>query len=114
MSEDKDILGIVRISALTLTKLNCQISIVEEFSGSGVIEKAKSPDLSLIIIDSDKNHFESAALIESVRKQDGSAKKKILLIHEGELDKDTFFKAGCDSIMKKDEFKRAVNNILVM
>lgn len=114
MSEDKDIMGIVRISALTLTKLNCQISVEEDHSSQGVIKNSCSPDLNLVIIDCDKNHPESASLIEAIRKQEGSAKKKILLIHSGEIDKDPFFKAGCDSIMKKDEFKRVVNNILVM
>ncbi len=114
MSEDKDIMGIVRISALTLTKLNCQISVMEEHSSEGVIKNSESPDLSLIIIDCDKNHSESASLISEVRKQEGSAKKKILLIHSDKIDKNPFFIAGCDSIMKKDEFKRVVNNILVM
>jgi hypothetical protein len=114
MSEDKDIMGIVRVSALTLTKLNCQISVVEEHSSNGVLTNSVSPDLNLIIIDSDKDYSEAVSLIKEVRTQEGSAKKKILLIHSGEIDKDPFFKAGCDSIMKKDEFKRVVNNILVM
>ncbi len=114
MSEDKEIMGIVRISALTLTKLNCQISVLEEHSSDGVLTNSVSPDLDLIIIDTDKDHSEAVSLIKEVRTQEGSAKKKILLIHGGVLDKDPFFKAGCDSIMKKDEFKRVVNNILVM
>ncbi len=114
MSEDKEIMGIVRISALTLTKLNCQISVLEEHSNDGVLENSVSPDLDLIIIDTDKAHSEAVSLIKEVRTQEGSAKKKILLIHSSDIDKDAFFKAGCDSIMKKDEFKRVVNNILVM
>ena len=114
VTNDADISVIIRISALTLTKLNCQISIEELQDSDAVLDASTSPDLNLIIIDSDRNIDDAVSMITSIRKKEGSATKKILLIHSGEIYKDPFFKAGCDSIMRKDEFKRVVNNILVM
>jgi DNA-binding response OmpR family regulator len=114
LSDDADISGIVRISALTLTKLNCQIALEELREHEAVLAGSESPNLNLIIIDNDQKAGDTISLISSIRKKEGSATKKILLIHSGEIDKSPFFKAGCDSIMRKDEFKRVVNNILAM
>ncbi|MBK6878726.1 MAG: hypothetical protein IPG99_20400 [Ignavibacteria bacterium] len=114
ITNDADISLIIRISALTLTKLNCQISIEELHDKDAVLEASASPEINLIIIDNDRNIDEAVSMITSIRKKEGSATKKILLIHNGEIYKDPFFKAGCDSIMRKDEFKRVVNNILLM
>lgn len=114
LSDDADISGIVRISALTLTKLNCQIALEELREHEAVLAGSESPNLNLIIIDNDQKAGDTISLISSIRKKEGSATKKILLIHSGEIDKSPFFKAGCDSIMNKDEFKRVVNNVLSM
>lgn len=114
VTNDADISVIIRISALTLTKLNCQISIDEPENMDAALNASVAPDLNLIIIDNDRSSDDAVSMIGSIRKKEGSAAKKILLIHSGEIYKDPFFKAGCDSIMKKDEFKRVVNNILVM
>ena len=38
----------------------------------------------------------------------------LFTVFSDEIDRDEFFKSGCDSIMTKEEFKRVINNILVM
>jgi len=110
ISSDKDLSGIVRISALTLTKLNCQVTIEESVDPDEVRKKSSAANLDMIIIDNDSGSGDTLGLINDLRS---SFKKKIILLHSTPVEREKIFQAGCDSIMTKDEFKRVINNILV-
>jgi DNA-binding NarL/FixJ family response regulator len=112
ISSDKELNGIVRISALTLTKLNCQISISETDIPETALKESSSANLDLIIIDLDQNLFEPLNLIRQIRNGNSSGVKKILSVFSENADRDAIYEAGCDSIMSKSEFKKVVNNIL--
>jgi len=66
----------------------------------------------LIIIDLDEKKFDPLILIKDIRSNGDSKIKKIISVYSDKADKDETYKAGCDSIMSKSEFKKAVNNIL--
>ncbi len=112
-SEDKDLTEIIKISALTLTKLNCQVSLENTADYNYAVERSRDSNLDLIILDNDLENVDLIKLIQEVRKDAGSKNKKIILLYSGSVNRDEIFKAGCDSIMTKEEFKRAANNILV-
>lgn len=112
MSSDKDLNGIINISALTLTKLNCQVSIQETADPSHAYIQSKVLNLDLILIDLDEKEFDPVQLITGIRKHPESCTKKIISVYSGEIDKNEIYKAGCDSIMSKDEMKKVINNIL--
>ncbi|HQY51009.1 MAG TPA: hypothetical protein PK294_03285 [Ignavibacteria bacterium] len=114
VTSDKELSGIVKISALTLTKLNCQVEIRESFEFEDTINLSKEENLDMIIIDADNKELNILKLIEEIRSYEESSSKKIMTVFSDEIDRDEFFKAGCDSIMTKEEFKRVINNILVM
>lgn len=113
VSSDRDITGIIKISAMTLTKLNCQVSIEETSVFESAVEKSKAVNLDLIIIDDDMGNDDSVKLITQIREDINSKNKKIIFLYSGSINRDEVFKAGCDSIMSKEEFKRVVNNVLV-
>lgn len=112
-TSDKDLSDITKISALTLTKLNCQVTVDIIHSGNEAIERSKAENLHLIILDSDSENADVKKLIKEIRKDKLSQNKKIVVVFSESINKEEIFNAGCDSIMKKDEFKRVVNNILV-
>lgn len=114
VTSDKELSGIVKISALTLTKLNCQVEIRESFEFEDTINLSKEENLDMIIIDADNKELNILKLIEEIRSYEESSSKKIMTVFSDKIDRDEFFKAGCDSIMTKEEFKRVINNILVM
>ena len=113
VSADKDLMSIIRISALTLTKLNCQISIDETSEYESAAQKTGAVNLDLIIVDNDMNKKETADFVKRIRHDQNSKTKKIICLYSDSIDRDEIFKAGCDSIMTKDEFKRVANNVLV-
>lgn len=112
VSSDREFNGIIKISALTLTKLNCQISITETDIPETVLKESKAVNLDLIIIDSDGLKTNALSLINEIRNVQESKKKKIILVHSDEIKREEVYKAGCDSIMSKEEFKKVANNIL--
>ena len=112
VSSDRDITGIIKTSALTLTKLNCQVSITETAVAETAVRESGSVNLDLIIIDLDGTGYDSLRLIKDIRSGKNSGSKKIFSIHSKTVNPDEVFAAGCDSIMRKDEFKKVVNNIL--
>lgn len=114
ISSDKDLISIIKISALTLTKLNCQVSIDEVSDFDNAVQNSSEVNLDLIIIDKDLTETDSMKLLYEIRNNEGSKNKKIIYIYSGVVNRDEVFKAGCDSIMSKDEFKRVVNNLLVL
>ncbi|MEO8664026.1 MAG: hypothetical protein ABI462_00905 [Ignavibacteria bacterium] len=114
ITQDKELSGIVKISALTLTKLNAQVTIDEASEYDAAVERSKPVLIDLIIIDGDIATIDPVRLIDEIRNNTGSDNKKIILLYSTPLNREEIFKAGCDSIMSKNEFKRAVNNILTM
>ncbi len=112
-TDDSDLAMQVRMSALTLTKLNCQVTLDEVNDVTIIPERSSSPQLDLIIIDATDRTDLACSLVSSIRENEGSARKKILVISDGDS-RDKIFRAGCDSVMEKKEFCRAVNNILVL
>lgn len=113
VSSDRDLTGIIKISALTLTKLNSQVSIEEASSFEKAVENSKAVNLNLIIVDNDEEIINTIELISQIRNDISSKNKKIICLYSGSINRDEVFKAGCDSIMTKEEFKRVVNNVLV-
>lgn len=114
ISSDKDLISIIKISALTLTKLNCQVSIEEDSDYESALNNSSAVNLNLIIIDNDLTEIDSLKLVNEIRNNSSSKNKKIIYLYSGKVNKEEVFKAGCDSIMSKEEFKRVVNNILVI
>lgn len=112
VSSDTELNGIIKISALTLTKLNCQVSIIETANQETALKESGIVNLDLIIIDLDEKKFDPLILIKDIRSNGDSRIKKIISVYSDKVDKDETYKAGCDSIMSKSEFKKAVNNIL--
>jgi DNA-binding response OmpR family regulator len=113
ISPDKDLISIIKISALTLTKLNCQVSIEEDSDYESALSNSSAVNLDLIIIDNDLTEIDSLKLLNEIRNNRSSKNKKIIYLFSGKVNREEVFKAGCDSIMSKEEFKRVVNNILV-
>lgn len=112
VSSDPELNGIIKISALTLTKLNCQVSIIETAIQETALKESGVVNLDLIIIDLDEKKFDPLILIKDIRSNGDSKIKKIISVYSDKADKDEIYKTGCDSIMSKSEFKKAVNNIL--
>ncbi len=112
VSSDKDLIGIIKISALTLTKLNCQVNIEDTADHQQAYQHSKVLNLDLIIIDLDEKSYDPIQLIKKIRKDPESKSKKIISVYSDKTNKDEVYKAGCDSIMSKEELKKVVNNIL--
>lgn len=113
ISSDKSLTEVIKISSLTLTKLNCQVSFEDTSDYDTALIKSKVLNLDLILVDNDLEGINSVKLINEIRKDINSKNKKIITLHSSDLNKDEIFKAGCDSIMTKEEFRKVVNNILV-
>jgi hypothetical protein len=116
LTNDSNFENFVKISALTLTKLNYQVDIFKE------IKK----DIDLVIMDFD--NLENLEILKSVRKNPELKNLKIVgVINEafptspprrifktlGTSPYKIFFESGCDSVMTKNEFEVAGNNILM-
>lgn len=113
VSADRDLTGVIKVSALTLTKLNCQISIDEVNKFKEAVELSQAVNLDLIVIDNDIQGIDTLELLKEIRKNHDSKNKKIIVLYSGPVKRKEVFNAGCDSIMSKEEFKRVVNNVLV-
>ena len=102
ITNDKSFEEYVKMTALTLTKLNYQVDI----------QKIEIPSANLIIIDfDDKQNLEK---LKNIRKEKIFQNNKILgVLSDGSTDKKDLFEAGCDSIITKKEFEIAANNILM-
>ncbi|MCB0728959.1 MAG: hypothetical protein KDD00_15950 [Ignavibacteriae bacterium] len=117
ISGDKDLISIVNTSSLTLTKLNCQISLESVSDLEESLERSKAVNLDLIIADNDLKNIDLKELLRVIRKSEDSKSKKIICLYQENSDPDfnkkEIFESGCDSVMTKEEFKRVVNNVLV-
>ena len=101
LTNDINFENFVKISALTLTKLNYQIDIFKE------VKK----DIDLVILDFDNPG--NIDVIKSTRNNPNLKNKKIVGVISEITDKKIYFEAGCDSIMTKKEFEVAGDNILM-
>ncbi len=112
VTENKELSEYVRISALTLTKLNVQVELVISEDLEQIRKNSLDQNLDSIFLDLDFSKTNSIELIKEIRNNELSKKKKILGFYNGERDREEIFKAGCDSIMGTDEFKRVAANLL--
>ncbi len=118
ITSDKDLAVIAEMSALTLTKLNAQVSVQVCDDHGNALAKSRPDNIGLIIVDREMKNFDPVLLIREIRSETGSKNKKIILLYsecESEsVNKIDIFNSGCDSIMSKEEFKKAVNNIFTI
>lgn len=124
ISDDKDLISIVNTSSLTLTKLNCQVSLESSSGLEEALEISKAVNLDLIIADNDLKDIIMTDLFREIRKSEDSKSKKIICLYSEKsensdpdinfnFNREEIFNSGCDSVMTKQEFKRVVNNVLV-
>lgn len=112
ITENKEVSEYVRISALTLTKLNVQVELIISDELEVIKKNSSDQNLDTIFLDMDFKKQSPMDIIKGVRSKEESKKKKILVFHTGVINRDEVFAAGCDSIMEAGEFKRVVSNIL--
>jgi len=112
ITDNKEISEYVRISALTLTKLNVQVELIISDELEVIKKNSSDQNLDTIFLDMDFKKENPLTIIKDVRENEMSKKKKILVFYTGEINREEVFKAGCDSIMEAAEFKRVVSNIL--
>lgn len=112
VTENKEISEYVRISALTLTKLNVQVELVITDDLEQIRKNSVDQNLDSIFLDLEFSKMNDLDLIKEIRSNEQSKRKKILCFHGTDINRDEVFKAGCDSIMRTDEFKRVAANLL--
>lgn len=112
VTSDSGLSELIRISALTLTKLNCQVSITETSEEDKAVWESSAVNLNLIIIDLDISEFDPVNLIKKIRTEKNSSAKKIFSVYSSNVNTPEIHAAGSDSIMCKEDFKKVVNNIL--
>lgn len=112
VTENKEVSEYVRISALTLTKLNVQVELVISDNLAVIEKNSMDQNLDTIFLDLDFTKADALELIRNVRSNEFSKKKKILCFYNGERNRDEIFEAGCDSIMTTAEFQRVAANLL--
>ncbi|MCE1166181.1 MAG: hypothetical protein LWX07_12350 [Bacteroidetes bacterium] len=106
ISGDKNFKDYLNIVTLTITKLNHQITFTDD-------ESDKYTDFILLDLDDDFN--KRLELIKKFRSEGLQSNKKIISVKSdltGGI-REEVFAAGCDSVMSKDEFRKAANNILI-
>jgi len=101
LTNDINFENFVKITALTLTKLNYQVDIFKE----------TRKDIDLVILDFDDP--ENIEVLKSIRKNPDLQNKKIIGVATDLADKKMFFETGCDSVMTKKDFEPAANSILM-
>jgi hypothetical protein len=101
LTEDINLENFVKITALTLTKLNYQVDIFKE----------TRKDIDLVILDFDSP--ENIEVLKSVRQNPDLNNKKIIGVATNTTNKKIFFNLGCDSVMSKKEFESNANSILM-
>lgn len=101
ITQDRDFEMLIKMSSLTLTKLNYQVDIFQE------VRK----DIDLLIIDFDTQA--NRDIVKSIRTNPEFRNKKIVGVATALTDKKVFFDCGCDSVMTKKEFATVADNILM-
>lgn len=102
LTDDKELVLYIQMIAKTLLKLNKKV----------VIEDCLQDNADLIILDFDSKKYQK--LLTELRTSETYSQKKILGLYSNpDLNLKPLFKKGCDAIMKKDEFKTSLNNLLM-
>lgn len=114
VTEDEQLRKLVTYTALMLTKLNHQVTIESVSELEPALEQAGVLNTDMVILDLSIKGFSPFDYIQSVRKNEGSARKKILslVINENGEVKQKAYAAGCDSVMNMKEFETVVSNVL--
>lgn len=113
VTTDEEIISFIKIKALTLTKLNHQITVEFKSDLEEIIRYASDLNTDMVIADLDFPDIKN--IISSIRKTTTSSSKKIFGISKTELSKEQkneIFSTGCDSIMSWKEFSAVVDNVL--
>jgi len=114
ITEDKALQQFAEITALTLTKLNCQTEINTCIELERALKLSSEENLDLILLDLDLKIFSPLQFILEIRQSDSSKDKKIIAFSENIswINKKEIFDSGCDSIMSGQELKSALNNLI--
>lgn len=111
-SENKDLINILSITALTLTKLNHQVTFEEVDTGEKFVRRSGDENVNMILLDLDLKKVNTIELIKKFRRRCPTSSKKLIAFYkENEFLKPLAFEAGCDSVMKEDELKVIANNL---
>ncbi len=111
---DEDLKKYIEISALTLTKLNCQTEIVHTLNFDEAIKISQEDNLDLILIDLELKDFPPLGFTKIISTGIKSQNKKLIGFSDNinALNREEVFRNGCGSIMSKDELKNVINNLL--
>lgn len=102
ITDDKELVLYIQMIAKTLLKLNKKV----------IIENQLKENSDLIILDFDMKKYQK--LLTEIRASEVYSQKKVLGLYSNpDLKLKPLFKKGCDAIMKKDEFKASLNNLLM-
>lgn len=112
LTENKSLSEILRITALTLTKLNHQVTYELYDNDLEFIKRSADENINLILIDLEYSKTNVNEVIKKIRKNPETSNKKITGYFniKSEL-KDSAFESGCDSVMSEDELKTIANNL---
>lgn len=113
VTNDEEIISFIKIKALTLTKLNHQVTVEFMSNPEEILNRASDSNTDMIIVDIGFDDCKN--IISSIRKTTTSSSKKIFGISKQELTKEQkneIFSTGCDSIMTWKEFSAVVDNVL--
>lgn len=111
-SNNKDLVSLLSITALTLTKLNHQVTFEEVNTEEKFVRRSGDENVNMVLLDLDLKDVNVIEIIKKIRKRCPTANKKIIAFYkENEFLKPQAFEAGCDSIMREDELKVIANNL---
>ena len=111
---DEDLRKYIEISALTLTKLNCQTEIIHTVDFDKSYDISQEDNLDLILIDLELKDFPPLELTKKISTASKSGNKKLIGFSDNinALNREEVFRNGCRSIMSKEDLKNVINNIL--
>ena len=111
---DEDLRKYIEISALTLTKLNCQTEIIHTLNFDEASVISQEDNLDLILIDLELKNFPPLELTKKISLEHKSDNKKLIGFSDNinALNREEVFRNGCGSIMSKEELKNVINNLL--
>lgn len=114
VTNDEEIISFIKIKALTLTKLNHQVTVDFISNPEEILSRASDSNTDMIIVD--LGFTKCKNIISDIRKTTTSSSKKIFGISKPELSKEQkteIFSIGCDSIMSWKEFTVVIDNVLM-
>jgi CheY-like chemotaxis protein len=111
-SDKKDLISLLSITALTLTKLNHQVTFEEVDTEEKFVRRSGDENVNMILLDLDLKDVDVIEVIKKIRRSCHTTNKKIIAFYKNnEFLKPQAFEAGCDSIMREDELKVIANNL---